>query len=75
MSRNEQYLAYVGDLHTRFGWKLELEPLRIPSTKNWCFVARQREGEEGEEVMKARVQEAVQEALLSGWAARMTISK
>lgn len=76
LSRNEQYLAYVSSLHERFGWELELEALRIPSTKNWCFVGRTRlpiaEGKEGEE-MKERVQEAIQQALTSGWAARTSI--
>ena len=42
VSRNEQYLAYIAELHARFGWLVELEPLRIPSTKNWCFVGRTR---------------------------------
>ncbi|PWY97550.1 DUF1613-domain-containing protein [Testicularia cyperi] len=42
VSRNEQYLHYVADLTNRFGWNVELEALRIPSTKNWCFVGRAR---------------------------------
>lgn len=70
--RNEQYLAYVSELQRRFGWKVELEPLRIPSTKNWCFVGRERQDVEGlgEEGMRERVKEAVQEAVGKGWAAR-----
>ncbi|SPO20367.1 related to TRM44 - tRNA(Ser) Um(44) 2'-O-methyltransferase [Ustilago trichophora] len=71
VSRNEQYLAYVGELHKRFGWQVELEPLRIPSTKNWCFVGRTRlETEDGEEGLKQKVKDAVEQAMASGWAAR-----
>ena len=71
VSRNEQYLAYISELHTRFGWKLELEPLRIPSTKNWCFVGRQRvDVDGGEEELKRRVRGVVEQAMTRGWAAR-----
>ncbi|SPO21289.1 related to TRM44 - tRNA(Ser) Um(44) 2'-O-methyltransferase [Ustilago trichophora] len=71
VSRNEQYLAYVGELHKRFGWQVDLEPLRIPSTKNWCFVGRTRiETEAGEEGLKQKVKDAVEQAMASGWAAR-----
>ncbi|SNX84076.1 related to TRM44 - tRNA(Ser) Um(44) 2'-O-methyltransferase [Melanopsichium pennsylvanicum] len=75
VSRNEQYLAYVSELHSRYGWQVELEPLRIPSTKNWCFVGKNRipiQG--GEEALKLRVREAVQQAIASGWAARVGAS-
>ncbi|SAM59692.1 related to TRM44-tRNA(Ser) Um(44) 2'-O-methyltransferase [Ustilago bromivora] len=74
VSRNEQYLAYVSMLHERFGWNLESEALRIPSTKNWCFVGRTwlptSTGDQGREVMRDRIQEAIQQALTRGWAAR-----
>lgn len=73
VSRNEQYLAYVGELHKRFGWQVELEPLRIPSTKNWCFVGRTRiETVGGEEGLKQKVKDAVEQAMSSGWAARVS---
>ncbi|SJX60736.1 related to TRM44-tRNA(Ser) Um(44) 2`-O-methyltransferase [Sporisorium reilianum f. sp. reilianum] len=75
VSRNEQYLAYVAQLHERFGWEVELDPLRIPSTKNWCFVGRRRvvvaskeEAEQKAETLKTRVDEAVHEALRGAWA-------
>lgn len=41
-SRNVAYLRYLSHLHLQAGWKLEKEALRIPSTKNWTIVARQR---------------------------------
>lgn len=71
VSRNEQYLAYVSQLHERFGWQVELDPLRIPSTRNWCFVGRRRlavSSEDEDEEMDKRVEEAVQEALRGAWA-------
>lgn len=74
VSRNEQYLAYVGELHTKFGWQLELEPLRIPSTKNWCFVARQKSAADPAE-LEQKVQQAIQEAFNSNWAARTTTAQ
>ncbi|EST06610.1 tRNA (uracil-O(2)-)-methyltransferase [Kalmanozyma brasiliensis GHG001] len=67
VSRNEQYLAYVRRIQERFAWKVELDPLRIPSTKNWCFVGRTREKVD-EEVLRERVKTAVEEALRTGWA-------
>lgn len=39
-SRNQQYLAYIANLTRETGWQVELEALRIPSTKNWAFIGR-----------------------------------
>jgi len=41
-SKHYAYYAYIAELHIRAGWCLETEALRIPSTKNWAFVARCR---------------------------------
>ena len=40
--RYNAYLRYIAEIHIRSGWKLEREALRIPSTKNWAFVGRNR---------------------------------
>ncbi|KAI3479688.1 hypothetical protein L1887_58253 [Cichorium endivia] len=72
--RNEQYLAYVSHVHQQFGWHVELEPLRIPSTKNWCFVGRSRTPLDPDSsdavVFQERLDVAIQQALASGWAPR-----
>lgn len=39
-SKHRAYYAYIAELHLHTGWCLETEALRIPSTKNWAFVAR-----------------------------------
>ncbi|WFD35979.1 tRNA(Ser) (uridine(44)-2'-O)-methyltransferase [Malassezia cuniculi] len=39
-SKHFAYYAYIARLHLESGWPLETEVLRIPSTKNWAFVAR-----------------------------------
>lgn len=39
-SKHFAYHAYIAHLHLESGWPLETEVLRIPSTKNWAFVAR-----------------------------------
>lgn len=41
-SKHFAYASYVAQLHMEAGWCLETEALRIPSTKNWAFVARCR---------------------------------
>lgn len=74
VSRNEQYLAYVSHLHRWSGWKVELDPLRIPSTKNWCFIGRTRETASVEAVqgdqdslLTQRVKKAVEQASCGAW--------
>lgn len=74
-SRNEQYLAYLSQVHAHFGWKVQLEPLRIPSTKNWCFVATHQTHTDSEDVLQKRVAIAVQTALQARWAPRSSTSK
>lgn len=39
-SKHFAYHAYIARLHLESGWPLETEVLRIPSTKNWAFLAR-----------------------------------
>ncbi|UZJ51878.1 hypothetical protein CBS101457_001198 [Exobasidium rhododendri] len=41
-TRNVTYLKYLSHLHLHTGWHLEKEALRIPSTKNWALIGRQR---------------------------------
>lgn len=40
--RYAAYLNYIADLTLRSGWRVEREALRVPSTKNWAFVGRNR---------------------------------
>ena len=41
-SRNEAYLRFLSHAHIAYGWILEKEALRIPSTKNWALLGRSR---------------------------------
>lgn len=40
--RYAAYLNYIAELTLKAGWRVEREALRVPSTKNWAFVGRNR---------------------------------
>ena len=40
--RYAAYLKYIAELTLKAGWRLQREALRVPSTKNWAFVGRNR---------------------------------
>ena len=40
--RYAAYLNYIAETTLKAGWRLEREALRVPSTKNWAFVCRNR---------------------------------
>jgi hypothetical protein len=40
--RYAAYLHYIAEITLKAGWRLEREALRVPSTKNWAFVGRNR---------------------------------
>ncbi|EIN09314.1 DUF1613-domain-containing protein [Punctularia strigosozonata HHB-11173 SS5] len=55
-SENSAYAAYrtwLARLSRRCGWHVECEMLRIPSTRNWSIVGRQREGDEEDAYRRA----------------------
>jgi tRNASer (uridine44-2'-O)-methyltransferase len=40
--RYNAFMSYIAEITVRAGWRLEREALRIPSTKCWAFVGRNR---------------------------------
>ncbi|GAC99432.1 hypothetical protein PHSY_007033 [Pseudozyma hubeiensis SY62] len=73
LSRNEQYLAYVSKLHQESGWTVELDPLRIPSTKNWCFVGRHRQPNSPDDAhLKNTLAQTIERASLGAWSLSTT---
>ncbi|KAJ9476477.1 tRNA (uracil-O(2)-)-methyltransferase [Pseudozyma hubeiensis] len=68
LSRNEQYLAYISKLHQESGWQVELDPLRIPSTKNWCFVGRHKQSTPLDDAdLRNKLIQTIERASLGAW--------
>lgn len=59
--RYAAYLNYIAELALKSGWRVEREALRVPSTKNWAFVGRNRIWSEGTGVKEQKEQE------VTGW--------
>ncbi|KAL1951651.1 hypothetical protein VTO73DRAFT_800 [Trametes versicolor] len=54
VSSYSRYRIWLASLSVHCGWKVECENLRIPSTRNWALVGRNRIAENGEDVGLAR---------------------
>ncbi|KAI5997267.1 hypothetical protein F5J12DRAFT_957073 [Pisolithus orientalis] len=71
-TRKSQYSVYriwLARLSRWMGWKVECEVLRIPSTRNWGVVGRERlhvGGDEDGELFKERAREIVREVVRRG---------
>ncbi|EJD53147.1 DUF1613-domain-containing protein [Auricularia subglabra TFB-10046 SS5] len=64
-SSYEAYRIWLGRLSLVCGWKIECDNLRIPSTRNWAIIGRERTNTPPSEVRRV-VRELVQETVDRG---------
>ncbi|KAI6104853.1 hypothetical protein EDD17DRAFT_1652412 [Pisolithus thermaeus] len=68
-SQYSVYRIWLARLSQWMGWKVECEVLRIPSTRNWGIVGRERSrvhGDEGGELYKERARQIIEEVARRG---------
>ncbi|KAI8980663.1 DUF1613-domain-containing protein [Trametes punicea] len=53
-SSYSRYRIWLASLSLYCGWKVECESLRIPSTRNWAIIGRQRIAQSSEDLEQAR---------------------
>lgn len=62
MSRFHTYLHYVQQIGTKMGYKMEMENLRIPSTRNIALVGSCKNVVQSEEEVKRLEEELLKKA-------------
>ncbi|KAI6104142.1 hypothetical protein F5141DRAFT_1216702 [Pisolithus sp. B1] len=68
-SQYSVYRIWLARLSQWMGWKVECEVLRIPSTRNWGIIGRERsriDGDEDGELYKERAREIIGEVVRRG---------
>jgi len=63
MSRYETYISFLKDIGNQCGFQIQIETLKIPSTKNHALIARKRFFSEEDTVSQKKVQENIQHLL------------
>ncbi|KIJ63861.1 hypothetical protein HYDPIDRAFT_175865 [Hydnomerulius pinastri MD-312] len=64
-SQYSMYRIWLASLSQWLGWKIECDTLRIPSTRNWAIIGRERLSE-GEKTYTARALDIIQDVVQRG---------